>query len=295
MGLDAYVRSIEAALKACIEISGQRDVNAVGACAGGITLTLALGHFAAKGWRPAHSLTLMVNVLTFSDQDSLMSIFTTPQTIDAARKRSAKAGVLDGHQTAKVFNWMRPNDLIWNYVASNYLHGEDPPSFDILYWNNDCTRLPAQLHGDFLDLFEGKSLAVAGDVTVGGTPIDLKQTDFDVFITGGTTDHITPWKACYRSLPLFGGKVEFLLSSAGHIQSVLNPPGNPKAVFWTNPETPDDPDQWLAGAQKHTTSWWGHWADWLKAPGNGEQQAPAALGSAEQPPLCPAPGTYVFE
>jgi polyhydroxyalkanoate synthase len=121
MGLDQYVQAIEEALRATLEITGQEDVNAVGACAGGITLALALGHYAAKGWRPAHSVTLMVNVLTFADQDSLMSIFTTPQTIDAARKRSAKDGVLDGYDTAKVFNWMRPNDLIWNYVVSNYL------------------------------------------------------------------------------------------------------------------------------------------------------------------------------
>ncbi|MCB1686257.1 MAG: alpha/beta fold hydrolase [Pseudomonadales bacterium] len=295
MGLDAYVAAIEEALRATLEITGQEDVNAVGACAGGITLSLALGHFAARGWQPAHSLTLMVNVLRFGDADSVMSIFTTPATIDAARKRSARLGVLDGYDTAKVFNWMRPNDLIWNYVVSNYLHGEDPPTFDVLYWNNDCTRLPAQLHADFLDLFDGKSLARPGSVVVGGTPIDLKQTGFDVFITGGTTDHITPWKACYRSVPLFGGKVEFLLSSAGHIQSVLNPPGNPKAVYWTNDNTPGNPDEWKMGATQHNVSWWTCWSEWLRARGNGELPANTTPGSAVHAALCDAPGTYVFE
>ncbi len=295
MGMDQYVQALDEALRATLEITGQEDVNAVGACAGGITLTLALGHFAARGWRPASSLTLMVNVLTFADQDSLMTAFTTPQTIDAARKRSAREGVLDGYDTAKVFNWMRPNDLIWNYVVSNYLHGEDPPTFDILYWNNDCTRLPAQLHSDFLDLFQDHSLERPGDVVVNGTPIDLRATDFDVFITGGTTDHITPWQACYRSVPLFGGKVEFLLSSAGHIQSVLNPPGNPKAVFWSNPGTPDDPEAWRATATQHNQSWWEYWTQWLRERGNGEQPAAASLGSGSHPAITPAPGTYVFE
>jgi polyhydroxyalkanoate synthase len=138
-------------------------------------------------------------------------------------------------------------------------------------------------------------LAVSDDVVVNGTPIDLRATDFDVFITGGTTDHITPWKACYRSTPLFGGEVEFLLSSAGHIQSVLNPPGNPKAVFWTNREVPDDPERWREGAEQHNHSWWEYWVDWLKARSNGEEPKPESPGSELHPSLADAPGTYVFE
>ena len=294
-GLDDYVMAVDEALDACLEITGQASVNSVGACAGGITLALALGYWAAHNVDKVNSLTLLVNVLSFEDQDSLMTLFSNEQTIDRSRKRSARQGVLDGFETAKVFNWMRPNDLIWNYVVSNYLHGEAPPTFDILYWNNDCTRLPARLHSDFLDLFGTTTLANQGSVAVCDTPVDLKQVHCDVFVTGGTTDHITPWQACYRSTQMFGGDVEYVLSSAGHIQSVLNPPGNPKAVFWTNDEIPEDPEVWRAGATEHKGSWWPYWVEWLRDRGGESVSAPATLGSEAHPALLEAPGRYVFE
>jgi polyhydroxyalkanoate synthase len=190
---------------------------------------------------------------------------------------------------------MRPNDLIWNYVVSNYLLGEKPPAFDILYWNSDSTRLPAKLHSDFLEIFESNPLREAGKLIVRGEPIDLHETTCDAFITGGTTDHITPWQACYRSTQLFGGPVTYVLSTAGHIQSIVNPPKSSKRKYLLNPEHPADPGEWLAGATEHDGSWWTYWYEWIRARSGKERPAPEELGSAEHPVLAAAPGSYVRE
>jgi polyhydroxyalkanoate synthase len=295
-GLADYIDAIEAAIEATREITGHRSVSAVGACAGGITLTAALGYMAAQGRADrVSSLTLMVNVLDTHPEDSVTGLFMTDEAIEAARKRSARQGVLDGQDTARVFNWMRPNDLIWNYVVSNYLHGETPPAFDILYWNNDTTRLPARLHSDFLDVFKDNPFKNAGALRIHDVPIDLKKIHCPVFITGGTTDHITPWQACYRSTQLFGGPATYVLSTAGHIQSLINPPGASKRRYYLNPETPPDHEAWRRDAHEHNGSWWPFWSDWLKARGIGENTAPQTLGSRAHPPIADAPGTYVFE
>jgi polyhydroxyalkanoate synthase len=295
-GLEDYVDAIERALAATSAISVSRDVHTVGACAGGITLAAALGHLAAKdALDRVASLTLMVNVLDVRRDDSIMGLFATDQAIEAARKRSARKGVLDGRDTARVFNWMRPNDLIWNYAAASYLHGDPLPAFDILYWNNDTTRLPARLHGDFLNFFKHGALASPGRLSIHGLPIDLGKMTRPVFIVGGSTDHITPWRACYRSTSLFGGERTFVLSSAGHIQALINPPGPSKRKFYTNPECGPDADYWRANATEHQGSWWPYWADWLQPTGAGEMDAPSTLGGADHPILCAAPGTYVHE
>ena len=295
-GLADYIDAIEAAIEATREITGHRSVSAVGACAGGITLTAALGYMAAQGRADrVSSLTLMVNVLDTHPEDSVTGLFMTDEAIEAARKRSARQGVLDGQDTARVFNWMRPNDLIWNYVVANYLHGETPPAFDILFWNNDTTRLPARLHSDFLDIFKDNPFKHAGLLRVHDVPIDLKQIQCPVFITGGTTDHITPWQACYRSTQLFGAPATYVLSTAGHIQSLINPPGASKRRYYLNAETPADHETWRRNAHEHSGSWWPFWTDWLKARGIGENVAPTMLGNANHPPLADAPGTYVFE
>ena len=295
-GLADYIDALNEAIDVTLAITGQDAVNGIGACAGGITFATALGYLAGRGdLSKVASLTLMVNVLETHADDSVMGLFATEETIEAARKRSARQGVLDGNDTARVFNWMRPNDLIWNYVASNYLHGEDPPAFDILYWNNDTTRLPARLHSDFLDIFKDNPLSKQGALTIHDVPIDLSKVTCPVFITGGTTDHITPWEACYRSTRLFGGETTYLLSTAGHIQSLINPPGKSKRKFYTNPALPASPEEWLQNVEEHSGSWWPYWAEQLKQWSNGETQAPEQPGSAEHPALCRAPGTYVLE
>jgi polyhydroxyalkanoate synthase len=196
---------------------------------------------------------------------------------------------------ARVFAWMRPNDLVWNYWVNNYLLGNDPPAFDILYWNNDTTRLPARLHSDFLDLVLANPLRNPGRLELLGTPLDPSKVACDAYVLAGITDHITPWQGCYATTQLLGGRCEFVLNSSGHIQSVVNPPGNPKAKFLRNPSCPPDPDAWLAGAQPQAGSWWEHWREWLVERSGGRKPAPKALGGRRHPPGAKAPGTYVLE
>ena len=189
---------------------------------------------------------------------------------------------------------MRPNDLIWNYWVNNYLLGKTPPAFDILYWNADSTRLPAALHGDLLDFFKHNPLTHSNGLEVCGTPIDLKQVDLDSFTVAGSNDHITPWDAVYRSALLLGGERRFVLSNSGHIQSIINPPGNPKAYYLDNPKLSSDPRAWFHDAQRNDGSWWPLWLDWI-TPRSGPLKAPRMeLGNATYPPLGPAPGTYVL-
>jgi polyhydroxyalkanoate synthase len=295
-GLEDYIDSIDEAIDACLEISGQDAINGVGACAGGITFATALGYFAGTGTLSrVNSLSLMVNVLETHGDDSVLGLFATEDAIEGARKRSASKGILDGEETARVFNWMRPNDLIWNYHVSNYLHGDKPPVFDILFWNSDTTRLPARLHSDFLNIFRDNPLCNQGMLEVKGVPIDMKKVDCDVLITGGTTDHITPWQACYRSTRIFGGETTYLLSTAGHIQSLLNPPTSSKRSYYLNPVIADTPKEWLEGAEQHAGSWWPYWSDWLTSRANGDVDAPADLGSEKHPAGDAAPGSYVLE
>ncbi len=295
-GLEAYIDSIDQAIDACLEITGQDAINGVGACAGGITFATALGYFAGVGsLSRVRSLSLMVNVLETHGDDSVLGLFASDDAIESARKRSASSGILDGEETARVFNWMRPNDLIWNYHVSNYLHGDKPPVFDILFWNNDTTRLPARLHSDFLDIFRDNPLCKQGMLEIKGVPIDMKKVNCDVLITGGTTDHITPWQACYRSTRLFGGETTYLLSTAGHIQSLLNPPTSSKRSYYLNPNIEDTPKKWLEGATKYSGSWWPYWSDWLASRANGDVDAPSLLGSEKHRAGDAAPGTYVLE
>jgi polyhydroxyalkanoate synthase len=292
-GLDTYLRAVNAAIDASRAIARSEDVNVMAACAGGMTLAALLSHLAAEGDRRIHAASLLVTVLD-SKANSFFDLFATPTTIAAAKAASRNSGVLKGSEMARIFNWMRPNDLIWNYWVNNYLFGEEPPAFDILYWNNDTTNLPAQLHNDLLDVFLENPFRNPGTLNVLGTPIDAQKITNDTFILAGITDHITPWQACYATSQLLGGRCDFVLSSSGHIQSVVNPPGNPKASFFTNPGAAEaDPAQWLAGARKQAGSWWEYWREWLKERSGELQPAPPSPGNDQFVPGSAAPGTYV--
>ena len=165
---------------------------------------------------------------------------------------------------AKVFAWMRPNDLIWSYFVNNYLLGKEPPAFDILYWNNDNTRLPAAFHGDLLDFFKHNPLTHPGGLEVCGTPIDLQKVTVDSFSVAGMNDHITPWDAVYRSTLLLGGERRFVLSNSGHVQSILNPPSNPKAAYVENAKMSSDPRAWYYDGKHVDGSWWPQWLEWIQ-------------------------------
>jgi len=293
-GLSTYIQALKEAIDVICAITGSKDVNMLGACSGGLTTASLLGHYAALGQQKVNALTLLVSVLD-TQLDTQVALFADEKTLEAAKRRSYQAGVLEGSDMAKVFAWMRPNDLIWNYWVNNYLLGNEPPVFDILYWNNDTTRLPAALHGEFIEMFQTNPLTRPGALEVCGTPIDLKQVTCDFFVVAGTTDHITPWDSCYKSAHLFGGKCEFVLSNSGHIQSILNPPGNPKARYMTNSEMPLDPKAWQESSTKHADSWWLYWQTWLAERSGKTKNAPTALGNKKFPAGEAAPGTYVHE
>lgn len=293
-GFDTYTGATLEAIDVVREISGSDDVNIMGTCVGSLLTAILLGHLAAKGDQRIHTATMMVAVFDTANESQL-GMFMTPESVESAKKASQEKGVLDGQEMGKMFAWLRPNELVWSYWVNNYLLGNAPPVFDLLYWNSDTTRLPAQLHGEILDFVLANPLKSPGQLTVLGTPIDLGKVTCDTYMVAGLTDHITPWRGVYSNTHLFGGPSEFILSSSGHMQSIINPPGNPKAAYFRNAELPAKPDEWLAGAQKHADSWWGHWSEWLGKHSGDLVEAPQSLGSEKNPPRYPAPGHYVFE
>jgi polyhydroxyalkanoate synthase subunit PhaC len=294
-GLDTYVAALDQAVDAMRAITGSEDVNIWGSCSGGITTSAFLAHLAARGEAKVHSATVAVCLLDMAaTANTTAGLFVTPESITAAKQASQLTGVVEGQELARMFAWMRPNDLIWNYWVNNYLLGNSPPAFDVLYWNNDTTRLPARLHADFLDLIEANPFVNAGRLVVRGTPLDMAQVDLDSYVIAGLSDHITPWQGCYNTAKLYGSRSTFVLANSGHIQSLINPPDNPKACFWTGASTTPDARTWLKHAVKQAGSWWPHWREWIKARSGGTK-APGELGSKANPPLEAAPGRYVLE
>jgi polyhydroxyalkanoate synthase len=294
-GIDHYVSALKEAIEVVQGISASKSINVTAPCSGGITATILAGHYKARGEDVINAMTLPVTVLQQKDGDSDLTLFVNERAIEASRSSSRRNGVLRGKDLAKIFAWMRPNDLIWNYVVNNYLLGNTPPIFDVLYWNNDPTNLPAQLHSDFLDIIGNDALVRPGDLSVCDTDIDLTAVDNDLFLVGGLTDHLTPWQACYRTTHLMGGDKEFLLVASGHIQSLVSSPNNPKSRYYQNSETPTTAKKWLASATEVQGTWWPHWSEWIRARSGAQKKAPAKVGSKIHSPLCDAPGSYVLD
>ncbi|MGQ0576406.1 MAG: alpha/beta fold hydrolase [Pseudonocardia sp.] len=292
--LDTYGRSILAALDAVRDITGSEQVNLFGLCAGGITAATVLNHlFAAGEGDRVRTVSFGVTLLDWA-APAPVGMLAMPSLLRFATWRSHRAGVLDGPSLASVFTWMRPNDLVWNYAVNNWLLGADPPSFDILAWNADATNLPAALHRQFLEIFEHNSLTRPGALTVLGSPVDLSKVTTESYVTGGTTDHLTPWNGCYASAQLLGGPSTFVLTNTGHIQTLVSPPGGKKSRYWTGPEPSTDADSWRAQAVEHEGTWWEHWAGWIDERSGPRKAAPKALGNPAHRPLAEAPGEYVL-
>ena len=218
-----------------------------------------------------------------------------PALLTAARAATDAAGVVDGRSIAAVFSWLRPNELVWNQWVNNYLMGKEPPQYDILAWNNDTTRLSGAVQRDFLSIAVDNQLATPGGLTVLGTPVDLGCVSTDTYVVGAETDHLVPWHGAYRTTQVFGGDSTFVLSGGGHIQHLVNPPGNPKAHFRTGQEAGPDPEAWLAQSATEQGTWWSHWAGWARARSGEERPAPTSLGSRRHRPIAAAPGRYVLE
>jgi polyhydroxyalkanoate synthase len=295
-GMQDYVDSLIQASEVVRQVTKSKKINVSGACSGGITTATLASLFAAAGDDRINSITFMVCVLNPQKEDSELGQIVSDGSLEIARAYSKKKGILKGDDLARMFAWMRPNDLIWNYVVNNYLMGEDPAPFDVLYWNNDSTNLPAQLHSDYLDMGLNQPFDHPGEFEVAGHMLDMSKVKADAFIVAGLTDHITPWKACYRTAGLLGSKnIEFILSSSGHIQSLLNPPGNPKAKMFRNSTIAPTADEWAAGATEEAGSWWPVWGEWLKARSGTVKTAPKTCGNEAFQPLYQAPGRYVFD
>jgi polyhydroxyalkanoate synthase len=292
-GLDTYVLAVTDALDAMRDITRSDQAHLFGACSGGVIASMAAAYLSGVGRQDELTgLTLAVSVLDQADTGTAGSLIDESRA-KAAIARSARVGYLDGRSLAEVFAWLRPNDLIWNYWVNNYLLGKNPPAFDILAWNVDQTNLPASLHRQFLQIFSDNALATPNVLDILGTPVDLGRIAVESYVTGATTDHLTPWRGCFRTTELLQGDSTFILSNAGHIASLINPPGNPKAHFFAGPEPNGDPDAWRAKAERHQGTWWEHWAEWITAR-SGEERRPArSLGSKRHPVIEPAPGSYV--
>jgi polyhydroxyalkanoate synthase len=290
--LDTYAQAVLAAIDTVRQVTGSPDVNLIGFCAGGIIATALLNHLAATSDERVHSMSYAVTLLDFGLRAPITA-FSRRGLIAFAGRRSRRKGIISSRQMGSAFTWMRPDDLVFNYWVNNYLMGEQPPAFDILAWNADGTNLPGALHGQFLDVFRDNLLTRPGQLSALGTPLQLENIKLPTFVTGAVADHLTPWKGCYRTTQLLGGPSTFVLSYSGHIASLVNPPGNPKAHYWTGGTPGADPEQWLARAERHQGSWWEAWADWVTAQAGDRRPRPETSGSKRYPVLSQAPGLYV--
>jgi polyhydroxyalkanoate synthase len=289
---DTYAQATIEAIDVVREVSGSPDVNIMGGCLGGMTVALVQAHLAALGDGRINSATMTVTLID-CESDGRMFLFASPETLGIAKKVSLPTGVINGWQMASMFSWLRPNDLVWNYWVNNYLLGQDPPAFDILAWNADQTRLSSRFHHQMLDMVAGNQLVHPGGMTVLGTPIDISRIACDTYVAAGLTDHITPWRTCYRTTQLVSGDSRFVLCSSGHIQTVVADPKHPRLGYFINQETPSEAERWLADAQRHEGSWWADWVAWLSERSGERAMAPTTHGSKRFPAIEPAPGTYI--
>ena len=294
-----------AAIHTVQAITGAETLNTLGFCVGGTILSTALAVLAARGEQPAHSVTLLTTLLDF-ESTGILDIFIDEAMVKVREMtlgQDAPAGpaLLKGQELATTFSFLRPNDLVWNYVVGNYLKGETPPPFDLLYWNGDATNLPGPFYCWYLrHTYLQNELKKPGALTVCGEAVDLGRIQAPFFVYGSREDHIVPWAAAYASLPLIAGpggaranSRTFVLGASGHIAGVINPPAKGKRSYWTNPQLSAKAEDWLAGATEHPGSWWTAWSDWLKPQGGKLVNAPKAPGSARFKPIEPAPGRYV--
>jgi polyhydroxyalkanoate synthase len=293
-GFDVYGGAVLAAMDATAEITRAAQTHLLSLCSGGALSAMVAAHLADTGHAERIAgFGLAVAVLDQS-QAGTAAALADERMARAAVAASRNKGYLDGRSLAEVFAWLRPGDLIWNYWVNNYLQGRRPAAFDILYWNADTTRMTAALHRDFIEVFLANKLSEPRSARMLGSPVDLSAVKSDAYVVAGVADHLCPWQACYRSTQLLGGSSRFVLSSSGHIASLVNPPGNSKASYRVGETTPD-PTAWLHSAATESGTWWADYVGWLAERAGGRMSAPSALGNDDYPPLDPAPGTYVYD
>ena len=293
---DDYIQ--DAAIKAISvtrEITGAETINALGFCVGGTILSNALAVLAARGEKPVGSATFLTTLIDFSDT-GILDVFIDEAFVKYREMEMGNGGMLKGGDLASTFSFLRPNDLVWNYVVGNYLKGDTPPPFDLLYWNSDSTNLPGPFYAWYLrNTYLENRLIKPGAASVCGEKIDLRKVDLPVYIYASREDHIVPIGGAYASTRHLPGKKRFVMGASGHIAGVINPPAKNKRSHWiaANDEFPADVNEWIAGAKEHAGSWWTDWAAWLKGHAGKQLAAPKQYGKGKFKAIEPAPGRYV--
>jgi len=293
---DDYIEkaAIEA-IEVVQNISGAKTINALGFCVGGTILSNALAVLAARGKKPVASATFLTTLIDFTDT-GILDIFIDEGFVKFREMQFANGGLMSGNDLASTFSFLRPNDLVWNYVVGNYLKGETPPPFDLLYWNADATNLPGPMYAWYIrNTYFANNLVKPGAATVCGEAIDLRKVDMPVYIYGSREDHIVPIGGAYASTQHLPGKKRFVMGASGHIAGVINPPAAKKRSHWLREDGkfPKTPAEWVAGAKELPGSWWTDWADWLKSQAGKQIAAPKAYGKGSYKAIEPAPGRYV--
>jgi polyhydroxyalkanoate synthase len=295
--LDDYVLKGQLdAIDTVRKLLGVESVNVIGYCVAGTTLAATLAYLQAKGdAEKVKSATFLTAQVDFTEAGDL-KLFTGPETMGLLDQLTAEKGYLDGRYMAATFNLLRGRDLIWNYVVNNYLLGDEPPPFDLLYWNGDTTNLPAGWHRAYLeDLYKGNKLAEKGGIKVAGTPVDIDQVTTPTYVQAGREDHIAPPQSVWKIMNHFAGEKRFVLAGSGHIAGVVNPPAAQKYQYWVNDHPCDTLESFIEGASEHKGSWWPDWLEWLKKQDGDTVKAGAARvpGKGKLKAIEDAPGSYV--
>lgn len=291
-GFDDYMKEgVLAALDAIEAATGERQVNAIGYCLGGTLLATTLAYMATKRDNRIKTATYFVTLTDF-EQPGELGVFIDEEQLQGLEEKMSKRGYLEGREMATTFNMLRANDLIWSFVVNNYLLGQDPFPFDLLYWNDDSTRMPAKMHSFYLRRMYQANDLINGRVELLGAKIDLRKIKVPSYLISTREDHIAPWKSTYRATQVYSGPVRFVLAASGHIAGVVNPPEGGKYSHWINEELPENPDDWFAGATELAGSWWPDWQRWMMT--QDKTMVPARIpGDGKLAVLEDAPGSYV--
>jgi polyhydroxyalkanoate synthase len=288
---DYLINGPRAALDVVCDITGAGKVDLVGLCLGGALTMMTACYLDELGDERINTITLLNTMVDFSDP-GILGRFTDEGTVAKLERKMNRRGYLEGSEMAGTFDLLRANDLIFNYVVSNWLLGKQPPAFDILAWNADSTRMPAAMHSFYLRSCYLRNQFAKGEMELAGQRLDLKDVDQDLYIVAAINDHIVPWTSSYATIKHVSGNTRFVLSSGGHIAGIVNPP-SPKAWYLTADENPESPDDWRAATQRHQGSWWDDWA-WWAGQRAGEQVPPPPVGSPRHPVIGDGPGEYVL-
>jgi len=277
-----------AALDAIEKATGEKAVNAIGYCLGGTLLSATLAHMAVKKDTRIKAATFFTTMVDFTEAGEL-GVFIDEEQLKALEAKMQKRGFLEGREMATTFNMLRANDLIWSFVVNNYLLGQDPFPFDLLYWNDDSTRMPARMHSFYLRrMYQQNDLIKPGGIELLGVKLDLRKIKLPTYILSTREDHIAPWASTYRATQTYAGDIRFVLAASGHIAGVVNPPDAGKYSHWVNTELPADPEAWLAGSTELAGSWWPDWQRWVSGQDPAQVPARKPKNAIED-----APGSYV--